>query len=83
LQSYVDKNPSKTVTTQTENTLGTISKPGYNTTVDQSGGLTGDAVTVMERDAALKNPEAEKYAKGATFFNWFQQAIDTPVQLGE
>jgi len=82
LQSYVDKNPSKTVTTQTENTLGTISKPGYNTVANQSGGLTDAAVAAMERDAALKDPEAEKYAKGATFFNWFQQAIDAPVQLG-
>jgi hypothetical protein len=76
LQSYANKNPQVTTETITQTATGD------NTSTTVSGGLTDAATGAMMQDEALKNPEAEEFNKGSKFFNWFQEAISSPVQLG-
>lgn len=76
LQSYANANPQVTTKTTTETANGS------NASTSVSGGLSDQSAAAMMRDEALKNPEAENYTKGSKFFNWFQEAIGSPVQLG-
>jgi hypothetical protein len=76
LQSYANANPQVTTKTTTETANGS------NASATVSGGLSDQTAAAMMRDEALQNPEAEDYTKGSKFFNWFQEAIGSPVQLG-
>ena len=76
LQTYSNANPQVTTKTTTETTTGS------SASATVSGGLSDAATGAMMRDEALKNPEAEAFNKGSKFFDWFQEAIGSPVQLG-
>lgn len=76
LQTYSNANPQVTTKTTTETTTGS------SATANVSGGLSDAATGAMMRDEALKNPEAEAFNKGSKYFDWFQEAIGSPVQLG-
>jgi hypothetical protein len=76
LQIYANANPKVTTETKTETTSGS------STSATVSGGITEAAAGAIMRDEALKQPEAEEFNKGSKFFNWFQEAINSPIQLG-
>jgi hypothetical protein len=72
LQAYEKKNPQKSVSVTT----------GDTTKVTQSGGVSGDIMSLMMRDEALANPEAEDYNKGTKYLSYFMEALDNPIELG-
>lgn len=72
LQAYEKKNPQKTVSVTS----------GDTTTTTQSGGVSGDIMQSMMRDAALANPEAEQYNKATKYLSYFMEALDNPIELG-
>lgn len=75
LQAYGDKNPQKDITKVTGN--------GKNQVSTQSGGVTQEAAMAMARDQALATPEAENYNKATKYLEYFREALDSPIQLGQ
>lgn len=75
LQSYANKNPSKEITKVTGN--------GKNQVSTQSGGVTQEAAMAMARDQALADPEAESYNKATKYLEYFREALDSPIELGQ
>jgi len=75
LQSYGDKNPQTDITKVTGN--------GKNQVSTQSGGVSNDAAMAIARDQALATPEAESYNKATKYLQYFREALDSPIQLGQ
>jgi hypothetical protein len=48
-----------------------------------SGGVSNEAAMAMARDQALASPEAENYNKATKYLEYFREALDSPIQLGQ
>jgi hypothetical protein len=75
LQAYGDKNPQKEI--------NKVSNNGKTQIATQSGGVTQDAAMAMARNQALATPEAENYNKATKYLEYFREALDSPIQLGQ
>jgi len=76
LQSYANRNPEVTSTTTTP------TQTGDTKSTSTSGGVTDSAAAAIMQQEALKQPGAEDYTKGVKYFKLFQDAINSPLQLG-
>jgi hypothetical protein len=75
LQAYGDKNPQKEI--------NKVSNNGKTQIATQSGGVSNEAAMAMARDQALATPEAESYNKATKYLEYFREALDSPIQLGQ
>lgn len=73
LENMQAKNPRVTTTV----------KKGDNTTTTTRGGVSAEAASDALQTQALKSPEAEDYQKATTYMSWFNEAIDSGINLND